>query len=662
MVRSRWALGIVVATLLAHLTIWQPGLCGQPPQALATDATVPGDERTWTDAAGKFTIDARLVEFKQDWVQLRKSDGSIINVPLGKLSAADRDYVNSVYKSQASADSEEKNPFDAPSGVPLEARTTKFALQSVEPSGDRTELSSEGSMITLPKSTPCEALEIDRAAAQPIVGPGQCLIAETDPYDVPSNLVTLHSRQGLVAVTIARAKAGMDEPHRGRLLIGAAPRGPFQLVLDRPEAIQILDHNESTGQTLLMCGLDGFKRGGDIVVMEGLLSDEPVELYRRQLPGHDKPGFQPQVSQARLIAANVAVVVIDSTLYCWNLQSGELLYRTEDRAASAPIAFSPNARWVCIPQAGGFNLIDPLTGRDQGYVDCQTGGAPGVLFHPDGRRLAYCESNSWGVWDCHEARSVTSGIVTEQLGNRPLGWVNNHLLLTDSGNLLDTESQMLVWLYYTGPTAGQCVWHDSLSVLTSLQNLKLDTLPLPDPRAKLALRKLDTAKNLMVTSPGTEVRIAIESNEQVDEQALSDALTEAIERAGWKVNPQAKLTVVAKIGRGQPYTLDYSSNPIGGAVGAGQKTSVKIEPFTAQLEIRSGRNVLWTRQSENHVPSLLFLRGDETVEQAVKKYERPQPEFFAGLKIPPRIPKAELARGLGASRLDKGVWIDFSKP
>ena len=80
------------------------------------------------------------------------------------------------------------------------------------------------------------------------------------------------------------------------------------------------------------------------------------------------------------------------------------------------------------------------------------------------------------------------------------------------------------------------------------------------------------------------------------------------------------------------------------------------------LKIRSSKEVLWTRATENHVPRFLFLRGDETVEAAVKKFERPQPEFFSSLQIPPRIPKAELSKGLGASRLDKGVWVDFKLP
>jgi hypothetical protein len=65
------------------------------------------------------------------------------------------------------------------------------------------------------------------------------------------------------------------------------------------------------------------------------------------------------------------------------------------------------------------------------------------------------------------------------------------------------------------------------------------------------------------------------------------------------------------------------------------ESSGAIKPFTAVLEIRSGRSVWWTRNTENIAPPLVFLQGNETVEQAVKMYERPHPEFFSMLQIPP---------------------------
>jgi thiol-disulfide isomerase/thioredoxin len=51
------------------------------------------DERTWTDATGKSTITAELVDVQKGKAVLRQSDGKEITVPLKSLSDADRDFI-----------------------------------------------------------------------------------------------------------------------------------------------------------------------------------------------------------------------------------------------------------------------------------------------------------------------------------------------------------------------------------------------------------------------------------------------------------------------------------------------------------------------------------------------------------------------------------------
>ncbi len=631
-------------------------LIANSPQLLAQEKA-----RTWRDAGGKFSIEATLVEVQADTVRLQKSDGSKISVPIAKLSSVDQTYVKNM--------TQQESPFSSPDTakaqpIKVEPLTVEYSSQEVLPSQDIADLPSVGPVVLLSLSTTCEPLEADPEAPLPSVKPGQTLVAQTDAYDDISNLITLNARQALVALSISRMVAGSQDPPQGKLLVGQLPQGPFTLVFNRKETIRLFDHHEATGQTLLVGNLDVLKRGGEILVMEGLFDGKPVEKYRRRLPGYEKPGFKPLVTQARLIAPDVAVVVVDSVLYCWNLKTAELLYRTEDNIVNSPagVAFSANRKWVAVPQQNGFSLLDTAKGADRGYIDAETGLKPGVVFHPDGRRIAYCANNTWGVWDIVDVKKTVSGIVTEHLGDKLTGWIGSDWFITDSGRVIDTRSQMLVWVYYTGVAAAKKLWNGSMSMTTTNSGLKIETLPVPDSKAQVAVRRLDQQKNLMVTAPGTEVRIEIESKETVDKKALITALTEAIERAGWKINPAAKLAVVAEIGRGAPYKLEYTSRPIGGTGQGGQKHTVEIKPFTAMLKIRSSKEVLWTRATENHVPPFLFLRGDETVEAAVKKFERPQPEFFSSLQIPPRIPKAELSKGLGASRLDKGVWVDFKLP
>lgn len=640
----------------ACIMLWQVGIV-----PFRTYADEPS--RTWRDAAGKFSIDAKLIDVQSDKVRLLKTSGETIVVPLAKLSETDRTYVKNRADSKTEKSAEGDNPFATPSLEKIEAVQATFSLQSVNPSQDVADLPGEGTTALLPKSTACEPLAADPAPSLPNLKAGLTLVAPADAYDDVSDMVTLNSRQALVAMSIGRFVGGSNQPVTGKLLVGQLPKGPFSLVSEGTEANRLFDHNELTGQTLLVSNLDLLKRGGEIVVMKGLAEGKPVELYRRRLPGIEKPGFKPQVSQARLIGADLAVVAVDSIVYCWNLKSSKLIYRTENNALGGltGLAFSGSGKWLAVPQQGGFSLLESATGEDLGYVDTGTSTRAGLTFHPDGRRIGYCSGNTWGVWDIVDAKKIASGVVTEHLGEIVTGWVGNDWLLTDSGNLMDTKSEMLLWSYYIGATESRRLWNNWLIIASKDNGLKLTTLPIPDQKAVMAIRRLDQQKNVMVTSPGTEVRIEIESTETVDKKALTEALTTAIERAGWKIKSTARLIVVAKIGRGKPYSLQYKSSPIGSATTAAQLHNVEIKPFTAKLEIRSGKTVLWTRNTENFAPPMLFLQGNETVEQAVKKYERPQPEFFAALQIPPRIPKSEIAKGLGSSRIDKGVWIDFPR-
>ena len=60
--------------------------------------------RKWTDISGEFSVEAELVEAKDGNVQLKRSDGKIISVPVSKLSKADLDYLASIAKGIAKPD------------------------------------------------------------------------------------------------------------------------------------------------------------------------------------------------------------------------------------------------------------------------------------------------------------------------------------------------------------------------------------------------------------------------------------------------------------------------------------------------------------------------------------------------------------------------------
>ncbi|MHB8902586.1 MAG: outer membrane protein assembly factor BamB family protein [Thermoguttaceae bacterium] len=72
----------------------EPGSGAQPgAQAAPRPAADPGKVRTWTDASGQFTIEAAMVAYAEGQVQLRRADGSLVAVPVNRLSKSDRSYI-----------------------------------------------------------------------------------------------------------------------------------------------------------------------------------------------------------------------------------------------------------------------------------------------------------------------------------------------------------------------------------------------------------------------------------------------------------------------------------------------------------------------------------------------------------------------------------------
>jgi hypothetical protein len=113
--------------------------------------------------------------------------------------------------------------------------------------------------------------------------------------------------------------------------------------------------------------------------------------------------------------------------------------------------------------------------------------------------------------------------------------------------------------------------------------------------------------------------------------------------------------LVAKIGRGKTQQLQFRSMEIGDQT----VSSAQLTPFTAELEIRRGTTVLWTRSTTNRIPFMFHLQQGETVQDAVKRYEKPDAGFFARLDLPPRIPKPEITEQVGDSVLKDGAWRDY---
>ena len=62
--------------------------------------------RTWTDRSGSFSVEAELVEYADGIAVLKKEDGTVIRVPLNKLSFDDQKWLREELKRRRAADTE----------------------------------------------------------------------------------------------------------------------------------------------------------------------------------------------------------------------------------------------------------------------------------------------------------------------------------------------------------------------------------------------------------------------------------------------------------------------------------------------------------------------------------------------------------------------------
>ncbi|MGI9516531.1 MAG: SHD1 domain-containing protein [Pirellulaceae bacterium] len=73
----------IARTELGELNPDAPALQSPPEEAL----------RTWSDASGHYSVEARLVKVEGDKVHLEKADGTTVQVPIERLSESDRRYL-----------------------------------------------------------------------------------------------------------------------------------------------------------------------------------------------------------------------------------------------------------------------------------------------------------------------------------------------------------------------------------------------------------------------------------------------------------------------------------------------------------------------------------------------------------------------------------------
>lgn len=622
-------------------------------------AAADNASRKWSDQSGKFEVEAKLIKFADGKVELLKEDGLAITVPLTVLSEADQKYVKELNDKTV-------DPFagGAPAVGGTKPGMTKTTLSSaglalLSDDSAVKELPTEGTEVFVKISEPVSSVEPDPSPTAPKFQQFLRAMEGFDAYARVSMPILIDPATSTYAVSAHRLSNAVADNEFGKIYLIQASQKTPKVVLNGKPTVKIIDHHVASGRSLVLVGVgDNTERGGDLVILDKLATGAPVALTRWHLPNWDTNGFKPQVQFGKLLDEQTALVRVNNIIYVWNLQTGELVYKINDLASGSKIRMSGTGKYLAIPASGGCRLIDLAKQELIGLVPFPSTLTPEVHFSPNGGRLAMTAGNQFVIWDLKEAAVSAEATIGKPCGDF-FGWIGEKYILTSLGGLIDPELRMGVWEY--GMPSGKRVITMPGGVVTLHKDYKMSSLvsmPIPHGPVASVIKKLSSKDaSMLVVKPGTEVALSVKGIEGTDVDAIRAGLQAAVERAGWKVVQSSPIQVSAIIGRGKKRKMSFRS--LGSPLFGGNSETVSITPYTAGLTVTKGKDLLWSRSSRSMVPYIIHMEKGESIKQAVKKYEKADPEFFKRLTFPPSILKPEISDSIGRSTIKEGAWSSY---
>lgn len=633
---------------------------GEPTGVLAKYA----ETRTWVDGTGKFQIGGTLKSADEKQVQILKSDGRVVTVPLEKLSEKDRQFVEEFLKAEA-AQNDPANPFAG--GEP----ENPFAGGS--PAG----MSAAGDSEPLPPTSPgrMNLMKVTTGGARPLsLAPGR----EFWSVKLPAALPDITLPDSIINVPL-------DKPFFGKMALGIAGRGPtvvvnvyqegrkaadnygrFMLVdpatqkcssvteLKQPYRVAAVAPN---GAMFAAIRVEGWDTGNDLGLFS--IQDQTITpLYEFTVGGGQWKEF---VSATFLPNHRLAVVTKDKKLTFWDLsgsvpraiQQGEL-------AESVHVSFSPAGELMAFPAKKYVGFLDTANGNIVGSIEPES-DVERVAISADGKRVAV------KLWDKLVVYSMQDGshlktIPVADTGDGELAWVGDYIKLNDT--VYDVERTLPLWSYNTRASAKQLFDDRMFACFGDKESSQLTITTVPHQAAIRSAETVDP-KSLYVLSPGSAVRVNYRFVNVSDEyqRQIEDAVTAKIKESGWVNNNSASVVLEVSVNEGSEKEEEYyteKARTLGGIVlpprpfGArpnGPSEKVKYRPWVHSFVLKDGSDVVFKSEYSRGAPSNFQTEEGEETQAAVLKLIHPDPKWFGRIKVPAYILKSTIKEGLGESNL-----------
>ncbi len=581
--------------------------------------------RTWTDTTGQYKTEAEFVDFKDGRVHLKKADGTLVAIPLDRLSPADQQLVRSGTQLSPVA----KHPIAAGVG--------DGRLVAADWSAAKTLMLSAPQVWSLAANPPTEPSQplarTPIALAPPAGGKGFFETVSCMGFDRTRGYAFLsrvnNPPGGSKAVWLERC-----DLTSGRSLGAAA----------MPTDIKLLDVDPSGQRMLSRSDAFGFGKNGRLDLWD-VSGSAPQRLLSWEPYGAAERGNK-DVSFGAFVDTNHVITVGGGKLALWALPAVKALYAL--KVNSQP-AVNEGGKYLAVSTEEGMFVLDAMTGATLGRLAGDTGSFMKFSFRPDGLRLAmHCHGGRLQVWDCEKGERIRDIFLHGIHSTDQMDWVSDDHILLGRAHLLDVTRRVILWRYEgMKGRGGVCGGHLWCALPSGNEQKCLSPFKLPHDEAERAAAGL-SADQLLALKPGSAVRLNVNVPVAPSQAPkIIETLKARLQENGVSIGSNAPLVLEAISEKGKTKSVTYRGFGLRGG-----KNTVQVTEQIYKLIVKENDDVIWQSVRVNAAPHMLHLQEGQTIEQAVAEYTKPNLAFFLNTPLPRMLARPGKHNGAyGVSKL-----------
>ena len=616
-----------IAAIISFLSV--PKSCAayqDEPVAIAGSA-----ERTWKSLDGRFSVTGVLLEVKGDTVRIRTTDGKTISALIGKLSAADNEFVVAEV-ARASVD----NPFKMEGDDSLPADDSSLSAVTGEL---ETDLSAIG-VVELESDKPIDP----DSPVWKISGPG------FPAFIIPQETIHVRLKKGQISSDSKLFLAMMENPF-GSGYFSNEPKVKNWIEIWSLANGKLVGRYAIPGEHTEVSDVDPTGKiflGYDTVFAR----EHKIWLFRSE-KDHLSPLaswnakstndiHRPRIENARFLADGKVVVQESGSLITWDAKSAKALFRLDLEGNGWRLAADQRTALLS-GEAGRFE-VDLIAGKT---LASSRKALSADVVSPNGKNAVEFNGQTVTLRDL-DGNIADEFFIPVNWPRAIVSWVDDQTIriaLPYSTYFVDIPHRVAM-LELTGVGSsvhpfGEAFTHESVRGQSGsgirISPVKESNSELPPVDLESWRRRLPDPDSLLLLKEGDRVSLAINFTTEQQTAGLAERkVREILESRGVVIDPGAadKLVIETSESSDQVEYRRFGAPPWSNE---GVET-VNVRKINRTIRLERDGKVVWSVYGGTGMASpILMLAEGETAQQAVDR-QRGQPEaFWNSLSFPKSI-------------------------